>query len=139
MLAECQGGPLYWVDTADSQPCIGTGGIAAWTLTAYGKLFHSGLPHKSVNPIELAMDAVATLQRRFYADFPATALEAKYGFATPSTLKPTQWSYPAGSINQIPGQVWCWFLGCCFFVLFLGGRGMLLGGVVCGALTSIAA
>jgi hypothetical protein len=28
----------------------------------------------------------------------------RYGFATPSTLKPTQWSYPLGSINQIPGQ-----------------------------------
>lgn len=27
----------------------------------------------------------------------------RYGFATPSTLKPTQWSYPSGSINQIPG------------------------------------
>lgn len=27
----------------------------------------------------------------------------RYGFATCSTLKPTQWSYPAGSINQIPG------------------------------------
>jgi hypothetical protein len=28
----------------------------------------------------------------------------RYGFATCSTLKPTQWSYPLGSINQIPGQ-----------------------------------
>lgn len=27
----------------------------------------------------------------------------RYGFATCSTLKPTQWSYPSGSINQIPG------------------------------------
>ena len=27
----------------------------------------------------------------------------RYAFATPSTLKPTQWHYPSGSINQIPG------------------------------------
>ncbi|KXZ44557.1 hypothetical protein GPECTOR_65g175 [Gonium pectorale] len=27
-----------------------------------------------------------------------------YGFATPSTMKPTQWHYPGGSINQIPGE-----------------------------------
>lgn len=47
MLQHLLPGPLYWIDTADSQPCIGTGGIAAWQLTAYGKLFHSGLPNKS--------------------------------------------------------------------------------------------
>lgn len=103
LLDQCKQGPLYWLDTADSQPCIGTGGIAAWQLTAHGKLFHSGLPHKSINPIELAMDAVAEIQRRFYADFPPHPEEQRYGFATCSTLKPTQWSYPAGSINQIPG------------------------------------
>ena len=34
-----------------------------------GKLFHSGLPHKSINPIELAMDAVSEMQQRFYIDF----------------------------------------------------------------------
>ncbi|KAF8063827.1 acetylornithine deacetylase [Scenedesmus sp. PABB004] len=104
LLDKCKEGPLYWVDTADSQPCIGTGGIAAWQLTAHGKLFHSGLPHKSINPIELAMDAVAEIQRRFYKDYGPAPQEERYGFATPSTLKPTQWSLPAGSINQIPGS-----------------------------------
>ena len=59
-------GPLYWVDTADSQPCIGTGGIVAWSLTAYGKIFHSGFPNKCVNPLELAMDALKEMQTRFY-------------------------------------------------------------------------
>lgn len=38
MLDKCKEGPLYWLDTADSQPCIGTGGIAAWQLTAHGEL-----------------------------------------------------------------------------------------------------
>lgn len=77
MLDQCKNGPLYWIDTADSQPCIGTGGIAAWQLTAYGKLFHSGLPHKSINALELAMDAVAEMQRRFYQDFGQHPLEEK--------------------------------------------------------------
>jgi hypothetical protein len=36
LLDKCKGGPLFWIDTADSQPCIGTGGIAAWQLTAHG-------------------------------------------------------------------------------------------------------
>lgn len=104
LLDKCRNGPLFWIDTADSQPCIGTGGIAAWQLTAHGKLFHSGLPHRSVNPIELAMDAVSDIQSRFYLDYGPHPLEARYGFATCSTLKPTQWSVLPGSINQIPGQ-----------------------------------
>ena len=31
-------GPLYWVDTADKHPCIGTGGMAAWKLRVTGKV-----------------------------------------------------------------------------------------------------
>lgn len=42
-----------------------------------GKLFHSGLPHKSINPLELLMDAVLEIQQRFYRDFPAHQQEAK--------------------------------------------------------------
>jgi acetylornithine deacetylase len=42
-----------------------------------GKLFHSGLPHKAVNPIELAMDAVTEMQRRFYQDFAPHPEEAR--------------------------------------------------------------
>lgn len=104
LLDHLKAGPLYWVDVADSQPCIGTGGIVAWQLKAHGKMFHSGLPHKAINPIELAMAATQHMQARFYEDFPPHKEEAKYGFATPSTMKPTQWHYPNGSINQIPGE-----------------------------------
>lgn len=39
-------GCRFWVDTADKQPCIGTGGMLSWKLHTTGKLFHSGLPHK---------------------------------------------------------------------------------------------
>jgi hypothetical protein len=42
-----------------------------------GKLFHSGLPHKSINPLELLMDAVLEIQQRFYRDFPAHQQETK--------------------------------------------------------------
>lgn len=38
-------GPIFWVDSADSQPCVGTVGNLVWTMKASGKLFHSGLPH----------------------------------------------------------------------------------------------
>ncbi|GFH22924.1 M20_dimer domain-containing protein, partial [Haematococcus lacustris] len=40
----------------------------------------------------------------FEAAWLVVGRQVKYGFATPSTMKPTQWSYPGGSINQIPGQ-----------------------------------
>ena len=39
-------GPLFWIDAADSQPCIGTAGNLQWKMKVTGKLFHSGLPHK---------------------------------------------------------------------------------------------
>ena len=48
--------------------------------------------------------ALAYIQKRFYEDFGPRPEEATYGFATASTLKPTQLAVPSGSINQIPGQ-----------------------------------
>ena len=78
------------MDCADSQPCLGTCGIICWSLKVHGRLFHSGLPHKSVNPIELGNVALAEILRRFYADFPAHAEEAKYNYVVSSSMKPTQ-------------------------------------------------
>ncbi|XP_050232166.1 acetylornithine deacetylase isoform X1 [Mercurialis annua] len=104
LLNKLKGGPLYWIDTADKQPCIGTGGMIPWKIHVTGKLFHSGLAHKAINALELAMEALAEIQSRFYKDFPPHPKEKIYGFATPSTMKPTQWSYPGGGINQIPGE-----------------------------------
>ena len=49
-------------------------------------------PPQSINPLELAMDSLSAIQKRFYADFPPHPEEARYGFATSSTLKPTQWA-----------------------------------------------
>nr|DAD18121.1 TPA_asm: hypothetical protein HUJ06_019584 [Nelumbo nucifera] len=90
LLNKLKHGPLFWIDTADKQPCIGTGGMVSWKLRATGKLFHSGLAHKAINPLELAMEALKEIQLRFYRDFPPHPKEKIYGFATPSTMKPTQ-------------------------------------------------
>lgn len=95
-------GPVIWVDSADSQPCIGTAGAMTWHLKANGHLFHSGLPHKGINALELGMEAVKVIQERFYADFPEHESEKDYNFATPSTIKPTQMSCAKGGLNQIP-------------------------------------
>eukprot|EP00743_Colponemidia_sp_Colp-15_P003097 GILK01003347.1.p1 GENE.GILK01003347.1~~GILK01003347.1.p1 ORF type:complete len:440 (-),score=74.92 GILK01003347.1:215-1534(-) len=100
-----ENGPLLWIDCADMQPCIGTGGMLVWELKATGKLAHSGFPHKGINAIELATDAVNYLQSRFHADFPRRPEEETYKFAIPSTMKPTQVKFPeGGSINQIPAD-----------------------------------
>ncbi|CAG7883780.1 unnamed protein product [Brassica rapa] len=104
LLDKLKAGPLFWIDTADKQPCIGTGGMIPWKLHVTGKLFHSGLAHKAINAMELGMEGLKEIQSRFYRDFPPHEQEKIYGFATPSTMKPTQWSYPGGGINQIPGD-----------------------------------
>ena len=103
-LERLKAGPLFWCDVANSVPCIGTGGVAAWTLRAKGKLFHSGLPHLAINAIELANTACAELQRRFYARTPPHEKEKVYGFANSSSMKPTQVTGHNGSVNQIAGE-----------------------------------
>ena len=45
-LDNLKNGPLYWVDTSDSQPCLGTASAAMWTLKCRGRLAHSGLPQQ---------------------------------------------------------------------------------------------
>ena len=45
-LERLKDGPVFWVDAADSHPCMGTASAAMWTLKCRGRLFHSGLPHK---------------------------------------------------------------------------------------------
>mmetsp|Transcript_2017 Transcript_2017/g.9716 ORF Transcript_2017/g.9716 Transcript_2017/m.9716 type:complete len:406 (+) Transcript_2017:528-1745(+) len=70
-LDHCKPGPVIWVDCADSQPCIGTAGAVTWHLSANGHRFHSGLPHKGINAIEMGMEAVSRIQQKFYECFPA--------------------------------------------------------------------
>lgn len=73
-----------------------------WKLEITGKLFHSGMPHQTVNPIEMGHDTLSYLQHKFYQRFPPHELERTYNFTTCSTMKPTQISCGVGSLNQIP-------------------------------------
>jgi len=100
-LAEIKNGPVYWVDCADSQPCLGTAGALSWSIKFKGRLFHSGFPHKGINSIELAAEAMSIIQERFYEDFPPVPEEDTYLFAVGSTMKPTQIECQKGSFNQI--------------------------------------
>jgi len=96
-------GPLYWVDASDKQPCIGTGSMMPWELTAKGRQGHSGLPQDAVNALILAYESVSEMMKRFHNDYPEHPKERLYGFKSPSTMKPTMWEHPPGAINQIPG------------------------------------
>eukprot|EP01036_Dinobryon_divergens_P028360 gene28360-37292_t len=98
-LDQLKGGPLFWIDAADS-----TAGSTQWQLKVKGKVFHSGLPHKGINSIEMATDAVSYIQKKFFAAFPRHPLEDKYNFYTQSTLKPTQISCAPGALNQLPPE-----------------------------------
>jgi len=70
-------------------------------LTAHGRLIHSGFPQKGINSIELAAEAIGTVQSRFYDDFPPNASEEAYQFLTGSHMKPTQIECKKGGLNQI--------------------------------------
>jgi len=97
-------GPVFWLDSANFGPTIGTGGSMVWSLTARGKMFHSGFPNKAINAIELAYEAVKHIEKRFYKDFPLRPEEKDpYKFQVGSSMKATQISTPFGSTNQIPG------------------------------------
>ncbi|CAE7939818.1 unnamed protein product [Symbiodinium sp. KB8] len=103
-LEEARNGPVYWVDSADSNPCCGTAGALSWSLKCRGRLFHSGFPNKAINSIELANEAIAFIQERFYNDFKPLPEEELYSFVTGSHMKPTQIECSKGSFNQIPAE-----------------------------------
>ena len=98
-------GTVLWIDASDSEPCMGTAGAMPWHLHIHGKRFHSGLPHKGINPIELGAEALAYIQKRFYGEFMPHPEEHRYQFSTPSTMKPTSIKCASGSLNQIPPHV----------------------------------
>ncbi|KAM1475851.1 hypothetical protein ACFXTO_037899 [Malus domestica] len=53
LVSKLRDGPLFWIDMADKQPCIGTGGMIPWKLHVTRKLFHSGLAHKVNSLLQL--------------------------------------------------------------------------------------
>jgi acetylornithine deacetylase len=108
-IAHLKNGWMYWVDSADKQPCIGTGSAVSWQLKANGLQGHSGLPHKAINAINLGYEATIEIANRFHKKFPPHPKEQEYGFGCSSSFKITMVSYPSGAVNQIPGQ--CTFSG----------------------------
>ncbi len=98
-------GPIYWLDSADFGPTVGTGGVAMWRLSVQGVTGHSGMTHNCVNALEIAMAAGLKLRAWFDEKYPPHAREAEYGFLTSSTLKSTVVDAPNNKITKIPGDV----------------------------------
>jgi len=96
-------GWMYWVDSADKQPCIGTGSCASWQIKASGLQGHSGLPHKAINAVNLAYEATIEIANRFHQKFGPHPKEKEYSYSCPSTMKITVVEQPPGAVNQIPG------------------------------------
>jgi acetylornithine deacetylase len=98
-------GPVFWLDSTDFGPTVGTGGVARWDLHASGVSGHSGLPHNCVNALELAMATSRALQKWFLQNYPVHPEEPRYGFSVPSSLKPTVVRAPNHKFTTIPASV----------------------------------
>ena len=97
-------GPIYWLDSADFGPTVGTGGVAMWQLRVTGVGGHSGMTHNCVNALELGMATTLALVQWFNRAYPPHPEEERYGFLTPSTLKPTVVDVSNTKITKIPGD-----------------------------------
>jgi len=102
-IEELKHGPIYWLDSADFGPTVGTGGVAMWQLSVRGVTGHSGMTHNCVNALELGMAVTLALVQWFKTSYPPHASEKDWGFVTPSTLKPTVIAVPNNKITKIPG------------------------------------
>ncbi len=102
---DLKGGPIFWLDSADFGPTIGTGGVAMWELHVDGVTGHSGMTHNCVNALELAMATTLALGEWFRGAFPPHAEEERYGFLSSSTLKGTVIKASNNKITKIPGHV----------------------------------
>ena len=103
-LSHLKNGPLYWIDSADSGPTIGTGGMATWRIVVEGKIAHSGFPHQGINAAELAFAATQALQSWFYRNYPPHPKEQEYGFLASSSLKPTRVLVENDTLAKIPAK-----------------------------------
>ena len=103
-LAHLKDGPLYWLDSANFGPTIGTAGMATWRLVVEGKVAHSGFPHNGINAAELAFEATRALQAWFYRNYPPHPKEREYGFLAPSSLKPTRVQVENDTLTKIPAK-----------------------------------
>jgi acetylornithine deacetylase len=94
-------GPVYWLDSSDIYPTVGSGTGMAWDLCVKGKKGHSGMPNNTINPMIFAIDATLGMLEVFKKNFPAHDKEKDYKYPCSSNMKPTQWKGTGGSINQI--------------------------------------
>jgi len=97
-------GPLFWLDSADFGPTLGTGGIAAWELVADGVPGHSGMPQHCVNALELAMACTLELTQWFERTYPPHPDEARWRYASSSSLKATMVECENHKVTMIPAQ-----------------------------------
>lgn len=103
-LADLKDGPIYWLDSADFGPTVGTGGTGMWELRVKGVAGHSGLMHNCVNALELGMHTALEMVRWFEGAYPTHADEARYGFLSSSTLKSTVVQVNNEKITKVPGD-----------------------------------
>lgn len=102
-LDDLQNGSIYWLDSADFGPTVGTGGIAMWRLEVTGVTGHSGMPQNCVNALELGMAVCLELKHWFEREYPPHENEKRWGFLSPSSLKATVISVINDKITKIPG------------------------------------
>jgi acetylornithine deacetylase/succinyl-diaminopimelate desuccinylase-like protein len=102
-LDDLKDGTIYWLDSADFGPTVGTGGVAMWELRVAGVTGHSGMTHNCVNALELAGAASQALTHWFNVKFPPHPDEERWGFVTSSTLKATIIDVPNNKITKVPG------------------------------------
>ncbi len=103
LLDPLKAGPIYWLDSADFGPTLGTGGLAAWELEVLGVGGHSGMTQNCVNALEVAMWACTRLSEWFRGEFGIHPDEARWGFDVTSTLKATMIEVPNRHVAKIPG------------------------------------
>ncbi|WP_309894568.1 M20/M25/M40 family metallo-hydrolase [Archangium sp.] len=104
-LKDLVGQPVYWLDSANFGPTLGTGGISLWELKVTGVGGHSGMPQNCVNALELGMAASLELARWFHARFPPTEEEKRWGFLSSSSLKATVVEGSNTKESKIPSDV----------------------------------
>ncbi|MEZ4226610.1 MAG: M20/M25/M40 family metallo-hydrolase [Polyangiaceae bacterium] len=103
-LDDLKDGTIYWLDSADFGPTVGTGGVAMWELRVSGVTGHSGMTHNCVNALELAGASSQALVHWFNDKFPPHPDEERWGFVTSSTLKATIIDVPNNKITKVPGK-----------------------------------
>lgn len=104
-LKDLAGQPVYWLDSANFGPTLGTAGISLWSLKATGVGGHSGMPQNCVNALELAMAASLELSRWFHERYPPSDDEKRWGFLSTSSLKSTVVEATNAKETKIPSDV----------------------------------